>query len=284
MKLKKIAKVLLSAVIAGVLFTGCGQDDNADNKENTSASSKAKLGMISKMNVSEENYNSFLQKYETKVGRKFSYQIIFYDDLNSMQLGLQSKNIDAMSLYTCVGNYIVSKDSKTEIVKYTALDLTDSFCFAIREEDSELKDSFDGVIKSMKDDGTLDNLVQTYITDLKEDPPAVDIKNISGADTIKVGITGDLPPLDLVLANGQPAGFNTAVLSEISKRINKNIELIQIDSAARAAALTSKQVDVVFWVVVPQDDKRPADMDKPAGVSVTTPYYQDEVVHIGLKK
>ena len=284
MKLKKIAKVLLSAVIAGVLFTGCGQDDNADNKENTSASSKAKLGMISKMNVSEENYNSFLQKYETKVGRKFSYQIIFYDDLNSMQLGLQSKNIDAMSLYTCVGNYIVSKDSKTEIVKYTALDLTDSFCFAIREEDSELKDSFDGVIKSMKDDGTLDNLVQTYITDLKEDPPAVDIKNISGADTIKVGITGDLPPLDLVLANGQPAGFNTAVLSEISKRINKNIELIQINSAARAAALTSKQVDVVFWVVVPQDDKRPADMDKPAGVSVTTPYYQDEVVHIGLKK
>ena len=67
-----------------------------------------------------------------------------------------------------------------------------------------------------------------------------------------------------------------------SKRIGKNIELIQIDSAARAAALTSKKVDVVFWVVVPQDDKRPADMDKPAGISVTTPYYQDQVVDVSL--
>ena len=89
--------------------------------------------------------------------------------------------------------------------------------------------------------------------------------------------------LDYVLPDGRPAGFNTAVLSEISERIGKNIELVQIESAARAAALTSGQVDVVFWVVVPADGSdRPKDFDTPAGVAVTEPYYQDAVVNVNL--
>ena len=281
MKFKKIATFALTAILTGILFTGCGQENKT---ENALQGNEKKLGMISKMNVSEANYDSFLKNYEARAGIKLSPEIIFYDDLKSMQLGLQSKNIDAMSLYTCVGNYIVSKDSKTEIAKDTALDLTDSFCFAIRKEDSDLKNSFDGAIKSMKDDGTLDNLIKTYITDLKEDPPAVAIENISGADTIKVGITGDLPPLDLILSDGTAAGFNTAVLSEISKRIGKNIELVQIESGARAAALTSKKIDVIFWAIIPSNEILPSDIDKPEGVEMTSAYYRDNVVHIELKK
>ena len=77
--------------------------------------------------------------------------------------------------------------------------------------------------------------------------------------------------------------INTAVLSEISKRISKNIEFVHIESAARAAALESGQVDVVFWVIVPNEDSdRPKDFDVPAGVAVTDPYYQDVVVNVNL--
>lgn len=281
MKLKKIATFALTAILTGMLFTGCGQDNKTENAVQVN---EKKLGMIAHMNVSETNYDSFLKNYEARAGMKLSPQIIFYDDLNSMQLGLQSKNIDVMSLYTCVGNYIVSKDPKTEIVKDNELNLTDSFCFALRKEDTDLKNSIDGAIKSMKDDGTLDKLTKTYITDLKEDPPAVNIENISGADTIKVGVTGDLPPLDLILSDGTAAGFNTAVLSEISKRINKNIELVQINSAARAAALTSKKIDVIFWAIVPSSEILPSDIDKPEGVELTSAYYRDNVIHIELKK
>ena len=281
MKLKKIATLALTAILTGMLFTGCGEENKTENALQVN---EKKLGMISKMNVSETNYNSFLQKYEVRAGIKLSHQVIFYDDLNSLQMGLQSKSIDEMSVYNSVGKYIISKNSQMEILNDHMSDFTDSFCFALRKEDSELKNSFDGAIKSMKDDGTLDNLVKTYITDLKEDPPTVDIENISGADTIKVGITGDLPPLDLILSDGTAAGFNTAVLSEISKRIGKNIELVQIESGARAAALTSKKIDVIFWAIIPSNEIFPSDIDKPESVEMTSAYYRDNVVHIELKK
>ena len=66
----------------------------------------------------------------------------------------------------------------------------------------------------------------------------------------------------MILADGTPAGFSTAVLAEISKRINKNIELVSVDSAARAAILASKGADVVFWVAVPENSMLiPANID-----------------------
>ena len=74
----------------------------------------------------------------------------------------------------------------------------------------------------MKQDGTLDALTKKYIIDLKadEEPEAIEMPKVEGAETLKVAVTGDLPPLDLI----------TAVLAEISKRIGKNIELVSVDS------------------------------------------------------
>lgn len=89
----------------------------------------------------------------------------------------------------------------------------------------------------------------------------------------------------MILADGTPAGFSTAVLAEISRRINKNIELVSVDSAARASILSSKGADVVFWVAVPKDSTLIlANIDQPAGIAVTEPYYNDNIAHVGLKK
>ena len=267
MKIKKIALILSLTFIFSMLV-GCGADE-AEKIKNS-----LKIGIIAQLNTTPEQMDELMEVMGVDA------ETTYFDNFTSMQMALASKNIDEIQTYKSVAEYMTDQNTQFE-VKNT-VGLMDSFCCAMREEDNDLIFDFDSAINSMKADGTLDNLIKTYITDLQNEPPAVEIVKINNADTIKVGITGDLPPLDLVLANGTPAGFNTAVLSEISKRINKNIELIQIDSAARAAALTSKQVDVVFWVVVPQDNKRPADMDKPAGVSVTTPYYQDDVVNVSL--
>ena len=137
----------------------------------------------------------------------------------------------------------------------------------------------------MQSDDTLNRLTKEYITDInaETDPPAVDLPVFPNASTIKVAVTGDLPPLDFVSADGKPAGFNTAVLAEIGNRLLKNIELVNIDSGARAAALNSKQVDVVFWAIVPVSEIIPQDSDKPEGVILTEPYFKDKVVHMIFK-
>ena len=285
---KKLLTVIMSGVMSVALLSGCGSDNNQDTEK--SSTENERVGIISHLNMTEKAFNEFMKEAQTKTQQKLKIvNYVYYDNLNSMQMGLESGNVSAISTYESVAHYITQRNDKLILLSDNAAKRVDSFCCAVRKDDTELKESLDKAITEMKSDGTIDNLIKKYITDLKadEEPPAVEIARINGADTIRVGVTGDLPPLDLILANGKPAGFNTAVLSELSRRIGKNIELISIESGARATALSSRKIDVIFWAIVPLDEsaiKLPIDIDKPENVAITKSYYNNDVAHIGLKK
>ena len=284
---KFLATICLSLVICSLfLVTGCGGDKPSAPK---SDKEKVTIGVISHLNASEIEYNNYMNKLEnsyrpSKANLSADYK--YFDKMNDMQLALESEQMDMLSTYKNVADYMMQRSDNKEILP-SERHLEDSFCFALREGDTMLKNDLNKAIKGMINDGTLENLTKQYITELKNgvEPPAVPITKIDGAETIKVAVTGDLPPFDLVLADGTPAGFSTAVLSEISRRIGKNIELISIDSNARASILTSKGANVVFWVAVPKDSTLiPANIDQPEGIAVSEPYYHDLITHVGLKK
>jgi ABC-type amino acid transport substrate-binding protein len=132
----------------------------------------------------------------------------------------------------------------------------------------------------MKEDGTLKKLGEKYINP-DVTPEAVAFENFEGADKITVAVTGDMPPIDFVAENGKPAGYNTAVLSEIGKRLKKNIEVISIESGARSSALVSGRADIIFWykttkgLGLPDPSKDPV-KDSTEGVILSVPYYEWE--------
>ena len=226
-------KSILAAICAVcLLFTGCGGGENAPKpKEN------AKIGVITHLNASELEYNELMSKLEksyrpSKADLDATYK--YFDKMTDMQLALDSGQIDMLSTYQSVADYMFQKSSDKELLPTEKI-LSDSFCFAVRKGDTILKDDLNKAIKEMTTDGTLIKLSKQYIIEIKggTEPPAVEISEIEGADTIKVAVTGDLPPFDMISSDGTPTGFSTAVLSEVSKRIGKNIEMISIDSGAR---------------------------------------------------
>lgn len=282
--MKKVFMAVL--LVVTMILSGCGSEKPSESEK---SKEKVTIGVITHLNASETEYNALMQKLEasyrpSKANLSANYK--YFDKMSDMQLALESGQINMLSTYQSVADYMIQYSSDKEILQ-SERNLQDSFCFAVREDDTTLKNDFNKAIESMIADGTLARLSKEYIIDVREgtEPPIVPIEEISGAETIKVAVTGDLPPFDMVLANGKPAGFSTAVLSEISKRINKNIEIFDIDSNARASILTSKGADVIFWVAVPEDSTIiPENVDKPEGIAITEPYYQDKIVHVGLKK
>ena len=286
MKMKKLASLLLCGIMAGVIFAGCGSQES----ENKTVKKETNVGMLTTLNISEQQHASLIkQAAQRDSAASIETPVItYYDNLNTMQMGLESGSIDAMSTYRSIADYLMAQNPKFVLTGFEKVKLADSFCCALREEDQELLEKMNKAIASMQQDGTLDRLVKEYITDVKDGKklPAVPISRIEGADFIKVAVTGDLPPIDLVLADGTPTGFNTAVLAELSKRMGKNIEIVQVSSGARASILASSNVDVVFWAVVPADDFaiRPKDFDIPKGIVTTIPYYKDDIVHVAFNK
>ena len=268
-------------------MTGCGGD--SDNKK-SSNTEELKLGMIRHLNITETLLDNYFEKAASRMKQTADMRApkhIFFDNMPAMISALQSGQIDKISTYDSVAKYLLAKNAAMEISSDRVPKVSDSFCCGLREDSADLKSELDAAILKLYADGTLANLVKTYITDIKayEDLPAVDMPNFDGAETIKVAVTGDLPPLDYISADGKPAGFNTAMLAAISQQIGKNFELVDVDSGARAAALTSGQVDVVFWVAVPLNNTlAPPNCDKPDGMILTEAYFSDEITHVEFKE
>ena len=267
-----------------VLATGCGGDKKVSNDNK-----QIKLGTITHLNVTETLLDNYFEKATSRMSQTstlYAPKHIFFDNMTSMLVALESGQIDALSTYQSVAKYLVAKNTDLEIMNNIPK-AADSFCCAMRQDDTELKKEFDAALLKLTADGTLAKLVKTYITDADYNatPTAVDMPKFDGAKTVKIGVTGDLPPLDLITADDKPTGFNTAVLAAISQLIGKNFELVKIDGGARAIALTSGEIDVIFWVAVPRDDTLvPPNCDTPEGVILTEPYFTDEIAHVKVKK
>ena len=257
----------MSLVLCPLSLFGCGNQDD----------DKIKVGTIKYLNVTEEAFDKFYPDSDSKH--------IFYNDLSNMTMALQAGQIDEMSIYESVANYFVDHNPKFEVIEPTA-EITDLFCCAMRDKDIELKNEFDAAISQMTNDGTLAQLVKRYIVEVNFEEPssAVEMPEFYNDSMIKIGVTGDLPMLDYIRPDGLPAGFNTALLAEISRRIEKNFVLVQVESGARAIALNSGEVDVIFWAVIPKTESTiPDDFDHPEGMTFTRPYFSDTIVHVKLK-
>ena len=189
--------------------------------------------------------------------------VVFYDTLDALLMALNAGDINTIDIYQSVARYLCAANDNLQMSckmdmdkeRNTFAELVqqgingNDFSFLMMEDNIALRDEFNAAIADMKADGTLERLVREQIDDMVNggEIKPVELPLFDGAETVKVAVTGALPPMDYVAADGTPAGFSTAVLAEIGRRIGKNIEFVVVDSLGRAAALASGTVDAVFW-------------------------------------
>ena len=185
------------------------------------------LGRLTKLGVDEDTLNEAISDVFFSLVPFSRYQ--FFDTLNSMVLALNSKAIAGFQVDEFTAKYLMSRNENFVEFKTTAAPpyLLD-YSMLLREENAELRDSISAVIEDMRADGTLDALKQQYIDNViaGTEPDAIPVEKFEGAETIKVALTGDRPPMDYFSAAGEPIGFNTALLSEVGKRLGKNVEFV----------------------------------------------------------
>ena len=174
-------------------------------------------------------------------------EIKFFNRPSDVIAAITTGKIDAAPAMSFVADYYVKRNSELRVVEAAKLFPVEVVMF-LRAEDSLLKNDIDVAITTLKDNGTLEKLKEAWITNLpvNEEPAPVTMAKTEGAKTVFVGITGDYTPLDYIAADGRPAGFNVAFLSEISKLLHINFELVSLETQAKFQALRSKKIDVVF--------------------------------------
>ena len=270
--MKKIIAVILAALLA---FCALGIPAMAEDQ--------GLLGRLTKLNVDEDTLNAeiaYFFDYMPFSGYKY------FDTLDSMVMALQSGSITGMAMDEFTRDYLISRsDGFAEYINPVETAYL-ACAMMLREDDAELCDSITAAIRDMQADGTLDALKKRYIDDViaGEEPEAVTPEQFDGAQTLKVALTGDRPPMDYFSASGEPIGFNTAIVSEVGRRLGLNIEFISVDSGARAVSLASGDSDVVFWSENGNFDNREGGdvEDQPEGTVITEPYLVGQLTYVVL--
>ena len=265
-------KKTLTRILA-FLFVLCLSLPACAAGESSSVQKYGNIGRLSKLNITEDQLNDVLKDIMTN---SICDRYVFYDSITDMIMALNIGDIAVLETDQNTVRYIVSRND--QIVDRPPYMNPNNlvFCMLLREEDTELRDQISACIAGMTEDGTIEALQQTYIENViaGEEPGAIEPQAFPGARTIRVAVTGDRPPMDYISAGGQPIGFNTAMITEVAKRLNMNVELVNVTCQARGIALATDLCDIVFWMEVGDfENWEGADLeDQPENTIVTEPY------------
>ena len=238
------------------------------------------IGVLTYLNLSEEEYaeyvlarirvidlltaDGYLQAVSSGLKAnpaEDGIRVVFYESLGEMLMDLEAGKIDAFEVPQSTADYLCSRNpsmyqpyrfDKSYQNRFEAIiteRMSDGFAFMLMEYNRGLRDQFNTVIREMKEDGTIEKLIRDHIESMVngEKAPSVIPEQKEGRETLTIAITGSMPPMDYVGPDGNFSGFNAAILAEIGRRLDKNMELLQVDSIGRAMALASGTVDAAFW-------------------------------------
>ena len=270
------------ALTTALLLTGCKKAQKTE--EVIKETPVIKIGTLTTLNMSEKEragmvkarrlalnilaHDGFVDN-ESMLDTNANLEVVFFDDMHSMLMALNAGDVDRIELhktiadYICEQNHLLKEENSLKATKYRERFTDDllinflgnDFSIMMLEDKTELCDTISKAITKLNSTGKLRQLVLKYIYEIdNEEPPfTVELPEFPNEKTITVAVTGDLPPMDYITPDGTPAGFNTALLAEISKLTKMNIRLININSGARATALASGTVDAVFWTMTSSD-------------------------------
>ena len=232
-------KRFLAIILAGLMLlslTACGEKKTDENV--------VKIGLLEADGQGGHKEHAATVHADSVAGT----ENVYYNNLTSAIMDLNSGKIVALGLEKSSAAYVAARNENLIFEIPGDFVHEASYSMMTMDTNKEVYDILNNAIKDMKADGTLDKLIENDLKAyIESDPEPKDLPHFDGAKTIKVGVTGDMPPMDFVASNGKAAGFNIALLTEIANRAQVNFELVQIETGARAMALSSNKVDAVFW-------------------------------------
>jgi len=273
--MKKTTLLFVIAIIS-ICLAGCGGKKSEAINYSLDLEGKV-IGIVTPW-VPTEVVESLITRV---IGGK-QKEVKYFNRQSDITTALLAGKIDGAPVIKIVADYSAKRNEKLKIVEANQIMICSIIMF-LRSEDKQLKSELDSAITILQENGVIKQLEDKWITNLPatDEPSNKEIPKIEGAKTLYVGVSGDVTPLDYIAADGKPAGYNVALLTEISKLLKINFELISIETQAKITALGSKKIDLIFCQININDRVNSVAGDKFIG---TKPYFVDEGMCFLVKK
>jgi len=121
----------------------------------------------------------------------------------------------------------------------------DQYGFAVPMNNPDLKSAVDSVLAELKTNGTYDDMMKRWFPE-KGTPapmPAIELTGTSGV--LKFGTAAVTEPMSFVDASRNVVGFDVEFAAYVAKKLNKQLEITDMEFGAMLPALIAGKVDMI---------------------------------------
>lgn len=201
-------------------------------------------------------------------------KIIEYNRRSDAIMALLSGRADGIACPSFVAEYYAKRNDQVKVIPARE-EIPYKVLMVVRKADESLRTELNHAIGMLNESGRLKGLENDWITNLPltGEPANIGQMISAGARTVRVGVSGDFPPLDYISADGRPAGFNVALMSEIGTQLDIKFEFVSLEASARFTALASGKIDVIFFHFKSEEAPDLFDLNE-GDWSMTIPYFE----------
>jgi polar amino acid transport system substrate-binding protein len=121
----------------------------------------------------------------------------------------------------------------------------DQYGFAVQLKDVALKTTMDEVLAELKANGTYEEMMKRWFPQ-KGSPAAMpEITNEGGSGVLRFGTAAVTEPMSFMDARRKVVGFDIEFAAYIAKKLNKKLEIIDMEFGAMLPALIAGKVDMI---------------------------------------
>ena len=257
--MKKIALAVLA--VCALSFTGCAKKtvvviNSAEDLNGKTIGCQA--GTTGELYVQDEVENAKLKSFKTGV---------------DAALGLKNGAVDAVVLDELPAREIVKRNSSLKIVETPFV--KEDYAIAVRKGDTELLNSINNTIATIRQNGTYENLISSFIMTIDGTIKVPAAFESEGTEVIRMGTNAAFPPFEYY-DNTKIVGFDVSLSQIIARDLGKKLKVVDMDFDGLIAALQSGAIDFVAAGMTANDERR-------QNVDFSEPYYSSNQVIIVRK-
>jgi polar amino acid transport system substrate-binding protein len=121
----------------------------------------------------------------------------------------------------------------------------DKYGFAVQMDNRDLKKVMDDVLNELKADNTYDDMMKRWFPVKGEPKPMPDIQFTGNNGVLRFGTSAVTEPMSFVDANRNVVGFDIEFASYIALKLDKKLEIVDMEFGAMLPALISGKVDMI---------------------------------------
>ncbi len=170
-------------------------------------------------------------------------KLMYFNTVLDCALAVSRGKADAAVYDQPVLKNIAAKNEGLVVLKELLFD--DQYGFAVQLENTELKAAMDATLEELKASGIYSDMMERWFPEHGNPAPMPEIDLPGDSGTLVFGTAAVTEPMSFVDASHNVVGFDIEFATYVARRLDKKLEIVDMEFGAMLPALISGKVDMI---------------------------------------